>query len=551
VSSLLEGARKKLSRRSDLDARVDGLSEALDASRGRLDDALLDPAQSVVDRATARLRLSSEHTVVALAGATGSGKSSTFNALAGLDLASVGVRRPTTSWATACIWGERGAAELLEWLGIPLRHQVIRDSMLDTGREIRDLKGLVLLDLPDHDSTELGHHLEVDRLVELADLMVWVLDPQKYADAAIHDRFLRPLAAHAGVMLVVLNHIDEVAEERRPGLISDVRRLLDADGLASVPLLAVSARTGQGVDDLRREIGKRVADKAATRIRIGTDVRQCAEQLSFATGDAAAPTMGKAERAALVEAVADAAGIPLVVDAVRVASARRARRATGWPITAWLSKLRPDPLKRLHLDLSGSQRDLVAAARSSLPAANRIQKARGGTCVRDLADSVSHNLGRPWAQAVRRGSLAHSAELTDRLDRAVTTAELGVGSVPLWCRAVRVVQWLLLLAALGGAAWLGTLAVMGFLKVPQPDTAKYAGVPIPTWLLVGGVVLGVLLALLCRVLIGIGARSRARRAERRLREAVAEVVDELVMVPMNAELAAYERAREGLQRALG
>jgi hypothetical protein len=69
--------------------------------------------------------------------------------------------------------------------------------MLDTGREDDACEGVVLLDLPDHDSTEVSHHLEVDRLVQLADLLVWVLDPQKYADAAIHDRYLKPLASHA------------------------------------------------------------------------------------------------------------------------------------------------------------------------------------------------------------------------------------------------------------------------------------------------------------------------------------------------------------------
>ena len=64
-----------------------------------------------------------------------------------------------------------------------------------------DLDGLVLLDLPDHDSTEVGHRLQVDRLVQLVDVLVWVVDPQKYADAALHDRYLSPLAEHADVML--------------------------------------------------------------------------------------------------------------------------------------------------------------------------------------------------------------------------------------------------------------------------------------------------------------------------------------------------------------
>lgn len=550
MTALLEGARRVLSRRSDLDARVAGLAEAVAACRGRLDDADVDAAEAVVERASTRLRLSAEHTVVALAGATGSGKSSTFNALADLDLAAVGVRRPTTSWATACVWGQQGAGELLEWLGIPLRHQTSRDSMLDTGRGTpdRELQGLVLLDLPDHDSTELGHHLEVDRLVELADLMVWVLDPQKYADAAIHDRFLRPLQEHRDVMLVVMNHIDEVAPERRESLLSDVRRLLVADGLGSVPLIAVSARTGIGIDTLRAEIARRVADKALSRARIATDVEAAADRLAALTGDAEPPALAGPERAALTDAVADAAGVPVVVDAVRTAAARRARQATGWPVTSWLSRFRPDPLKRLHLDRSVSRHDLVVS-RSSLPAPDRVLRARVDHAVRGLADTVGRPLTRPWAQAVRRASLARAGDLTDGLDRALGNTDLQVARVPAWCRMVRAVQWVLLLAAVTGAVWLGVLAVSGYLRAPQPRTPTWLSLPVPTWLLVGGVVLGVLLALLSRALVALAARARATRAERRLRSAVDAVVAELVLDPIQAELAAYRRAREGLGRA--
>src|SRR6478735_13914 len=137
MTSVLEGAKKLITRGSDIGARIDGL-----------DAALVDDATAVVDRASGRLRLSADHTVVAIAGATGSGKSSTFNALTGLELSAVGVRRPTTSWATACVWGREGADELLQWLGIPPRHQTTRDSMLDTVRGDNALEGVVLIDLP-------------------------------------------------------------------------------------------------------------------------------------------------------------------------------------------------------------------------------------------------------------------------------------------------------------------------------------------------------------------------------------------------------------------
>src|SRR5690606_39507694 len=149
-------------------------------------------AREVTGRAGVRRGLSVAHTVVALAGATGSGKSSLFNALAGAPVAKVGVMRPTTAAAQAAVWDPEGAGPLLDWLGVRRRHVV--DPSADPAE--REPGGLILLDLPDHDSIEASHRLEVNRLVGLVDLLVWVLDPQKYADAAVHERYLRPLARH-------------------------------------------------------------------------------------------------------------------------------------------------------------------------------------------------------------------------------------------------------------------------------------------------------------------------------------------------------------------
>ncbi|MCW2784967.1 MAG: transporter [Marmoricola sp.] len=548
MTSVVEGAKMPATRGTDIGARVKALDVAVGAARGRLDDTLLDGAAEVVVRAADRLRLSADHTVVALGGATGSGKSSTFNALVGLELASTGVRRPTTSWATACTWGRNGAAELLEWLGIPPRHQTVRDSMLDTGREAKDLDGLVLLDLPDHDSTEVSHHLEVDRLVRLADLLVWVLDPQKYADAAIHDRFLKPLAAHKGVMMIVLNHIDEVAEERRDGMVADLRRLLDADGLDGITVVAVSAREGIGIDELRRAIIARVADKAATRARISTNLADITAQLAVANGDAAPPHLGEVDRSALRDAVAEAAGVPVVVRTVEQASLIRNRRATSWPVTFWISRLRSDPLKKLGLDLSASDRQLVSAARSSLPDANQVQNARVDAVVRRIGDRLSADLTRPWATAVGRAASAGLVDLETRLDQAVGSTDLGIGRIPVWTRMVRGIQWLLLLATIAGGAWTIAHAVSTSTKLSWPQEG---GVPLAVLLLAGGAALGLLLSLSCRLLVAKSAKRRASAADASLRRAVTAVTDELVVDPVNAELEAYRRTTEALGTARG
>ena len=395
MTSLLEGAKRLVTRGgSDTGERLAGLDDAVQAARDYLDDPVVEDAAALVDSASRRLRLSAQHTVVALAGATGSGKSSTYNALSGLDLAAVGVRRPTTSWATACVWGSEGADELLDWLEIAPRHRVMRDSMLDS-RTDEEMQGVVLLDLPDHDSTEVSHHLEVDRLVKLADLLIWVLDPQKYADAAIHQRYLAPMAAYADVMIVVLNHLDEVPESRREGLLADVRRLLDADGLHDVPVLGISARHGTGVAELRHEVARRVARKKDARKRMDTDVRSMAERLGEVSGRALQADLSGERVAALDDALAEAAGVPVVVQAVADATKVRAERATGWPLVSWVSRLRPDPLKRLHLDLGEHAGALRGRSRTSVPQATEVQRARVDTEVRALADQVSLGLGRP------------------------------------------------------------------------------------------------------------------------------------------------------------
>jgi hypothetical protein len=167
-----------------------------------------------------------------------------------------------------------------------------------------------------------------------------------------------------------------------------------------------------------------------------------------------------------------------------------------------------------------------------------------------LADDVSTGLARPWAEAVRRASVSRLPDLGDRLDAALADTDLGASRVPAWAGAVRLLQWILILGALAGAGWLGALAVMGYLRMPQPDTPDVGPVPLPTLLLIGGVALGLLLALVCRFLVAATARRRARVADRRLRDAVRKVSEELVVAPVEAELQAYTTVRTGLTQAL-
>jgi GTPase Era involved in 16S rRNA processing len=527
--------RDLATRGTSIGARLQGLERAVSAARGRLDDALLDETETTIERAAARLRLSAHHTVVAIAGATGSGKSSTFNALTGLELSSTGVRRPTTSWATACVWGSDGAEEVLDWLGIPPRHQTMRDSMLDTNFDDRALDGVVLMDLPDHDSTEVAHHLEVDRLVELADLLVWVLDPQKYADAALHDRYLAPYATHAGVMLIVLNHIDTIAPDKRQAMVDDVKRLLAIDGLASVKVIPISAREGIGVEELRQEIASRVEQKRSTTARVEADMAAVAGRLELAGGDAASRDISAPQARALEERVAEAAGVPTVAAAVERSIRSRAARAVAWPPAALVAGL---GRRRENEQLAGHRSD-------SPPQAVAVQRAAVDNGIRELADEASQGLVAPWADAVRQAATARLEETDEALDRGLTSVDLRADRLPGWVSLVRVLQWLAFLGAVGCGVWWAVLASQGTLD----DAPEVAGFPLPPVVLASGLVLGLLLWLVFRPLVGGTARARGDAADDALREVVSDVLAKQVVAPTNGALASYSAFRSGIQHA--
>ena len=106
---------------------------------------------------------------MAVLGATGSGKSSVVNAVVGSDVATTGVRRPTTSSTLACVWGHDEGHELLDWLEVKNRHRVAKAGSGSPERPTGSLAGLVLLDVPDHDSVALAHREEMERIAESGD----------------------------------------------------------------------------------------------------------------------------------------------------------------------------------------------------------------------------------------------------------------------------------------------------------------------------------------------------------------------------------------------
>jgi GTP-binding protein EngB required for normal cell division len=527
------------------------LSEAAVLCEGRVDLDPLAEARRVVDQADRRLAISGSATVVALAGATGSGKSSMFNVLSGTTLATVGVRRPTTAHAMASSWGDESAEDLLDWLQIPRRHALETDPAMDAA-----LDGLVLLDLPDHDSTELDHRMEVDRLVQLVDMLIWVVDPQKYADAAIHDRYLKPLAQHADVMMIILNQVDRLTPTQREQCLKDLRRLLESEGLAKVQVMAVSAVTGEGIEALRETLAKQVAEKQAAARRLAADVSVAAAKLSAASGTTKLTPLARSSIDQLTTQVAVAAGVPVVIEAVGKAWRLRGGLATGWPVLSWVAKFKPDPLRRLHLDRLGVGRrhkeiDPSRVGRTSLPATSGVQRARVDTALRTLADQAAQGLTRGWADEIKRAARSAEDALPDRIDRAIAITDLDLAQHRRWWHVIRVLQWLLVATVVAGLGWLGLSFLLAYLQLPPLPEVTWWGLPAPTMLAIGGVLAGLLVAGLARIGVEVGARRRMAKARQSLRAAIARVTSELVVAPVKEEQARYESAWLALERARG
>ncbi|MGV1008127.1 MAG: GTPase [Dermatophilaceae bacterium] len=535
-------------------AQSAALAAALDCGGGQLDALAVGQARRLVAKVAERTAIVGNHTVAALAGATGSGKSSLFNALVGAPVAAIGARRPTTSTPTAAVWGGEPAFELLDWLGVATRHRVDGDAPAACTDGQPSLEGLVLLDLPDFDSREQSHRVEAQRILELVDVFIWVTDPQKYADALLHEDYLRRLASHDTVTLVVLNQADRLAPEAGAQCREDLRRLLAEDGMPSVQVHLTSATSGAGIPLLRERLAAAVATQDAARRRLGADIVDFAGVLRRGVGDSEADVSDQQD-AALVDALARAAGVPVVLHAVGEDYLREAGSRGGWLFTRWMRSFRADPLARLRLDRSSVELDAQARdsvrsvlGRSSIPLPSPSTRARVTLATRALADRAGAGLPVPWAQAVDDAASPDGADLTDALDQSVLHTPLRSRN-PRWWAAMGAVQALVGAATVVGLVWLLALAVVGWLQLPAVPTPTLGELPWPTLLLLGGLGLGLLGALLSRAWARAGARRRRRLVEQRLREAIEQVAMARIVEPVTAVLHRHRATREHLERA--
>ncbi len=586
---------------------VASLKEAISYGEGRVPETVLLDAAETLERLSQRRELSTEHTVIGFFGATGSGKSTLFNAIAGQNIALSAPTRPTTSTVQAAIWEAEGSEELLDWLGIDKRvypqtqalategeategsevgggvaapntvtepapglFNRIRRAVGGRGEMRTRTGGLILLDMPDFDSVTTTNRDLAARMMRYVDVLVWVVDPQKYADAVIHRDFMVPLAASGAQALCVLNQADKLAPAEVPAVLASLTRLLQAEGtdahLLAAPI-AVSARTGEGVDALRDMLAQVAAAKSLSLQRTDAQLHATASQLRTYAGGEGAVLAGAyaldAEQK-LVQACYTSSHAEQVLQAATASYRRAAGQRTGWILTRWMSRLKADPLRRLHLGQQDETKSTSKAEKSagmlgtdsenvpelvasSLPPLSAAQKAGMANAVRQYSKQMAARIDEPWKRSMKEAALSREAELPELLERDMVRIDYGLGRTRAPWVIFNALQWIALLSALVGVAWLTLISGMAYLQIqlPPAPTPEGSPVPLPTLLLLLGVLLGIASAGVGRLLTAMGSRYYARKLRGRLQTGVEKAVQSCVVAPVQQEakrLAAYRKA---------
>ncbi|MFL5651762.1 MAG: GTPase [Chloroflexota bacterium] len=478
--------------------------------------------------------------VLAFVGGTGVGKSSLLNALAGDVVSTASARRPTTSDPVA--WVPRAEKDalgpLLDWLGVA----DVREH------EATDVGPVAILDLPDVDSVALEHRSRVEALLPLVDAVAWVTDPEKYADAVLHDDFLRSWLPRLGRQVVLVNKSDRIGADDARRVQRDLEAELTSKAVdgSRVTVLVTSAATERGTADLRAWLGAGADAKRVVRGRIAASVVAAARGLAIASGDPGGspgkPLLDDSARAVAVRSatssVLEVVDLP-ALERQAVAATRASARSRG-----------AGPLGRVTSFIYRTSGRETAVADPNRFLLRWRERGGLGPATEAVRDALSGPI-RSAPPAIRP-AIAATLDPTDvrrGLERAVDRAIGGAGTfeppTSRWWTLLGVLQTIATAAIVLSAVWV-VLWILARPVTGSVDVPVLGPIPSPFVALVMALLAGYVIARL----LGAHAGWLGSRWSARVRDRVAKSVEHEIEESAFRPLDVVEDARRRLRGAV-
>lgn len=598
-------------RKTRMQAALHRAAECLDVVQGTCGSETFlvqarEDLRRLEDQLERRDALDPRVTVIAVAGPSGTGKSTVVNTLARRNsLVPTGMHRPTTTELVAYVDAEVTAAPFLELSGIPrsvsvefctTRSNPLRDSlgMVGEGHQVRSALTQcghpIVVEVPD---TLLVPELTsaASQVLETADLILWTTDSQKYADAAFHSR-ISAFPRHPNSYFV-LTHTEGLTESQLQTLNQELAAIAERIGV-SPEILQISlydesslARFRETVAELShapeaRWRGQQAAiHHAATKLGQDLELDVTGE---FSTQPVQAPSVASPPSPAetkLVDQVTQVSGL----SAMEANFSKQYLRAGGfwtlWPVLNWLAGIKPlahvnqdnsatpgepeadkpvgpsaDPSPEQTADESATPAVADSTPDPDLPSIApqadslnrffpRVNVAGITSAARTYAATASAHRPSKWVDFAQLKAVELSGNLVSALNLALESWKFPARPARTWWRIWRLGHWFWLAALVVGLLW-SLVAGVAFLGGAGTSAAVWmvGPVPFPLLVLVAAVAGTLVWSLVGTKILHCGARNYGRECADKFRSLIQEVTRQGFLVKMNQNLDLYPQLSE-------